>query len=142
MANAALDLYDAFKASGMADAQARQATDALLRSHDHRLDDIERGQREGFGAQIERFETIDRQLEAFDQRFEKGEVRLDAVEQRLDRVEGRLDAIEQRLDRVEGRLDAIEGRLSLVERDTMLLKWMVGFNLTITVAVLAKLLFG
>lgn len=128
MANAALDLYDAFKASGMADAQARQATDALLRSHDHRLDDIERGQREGFGAQIERFETIDRQLEAFDQRFEKGEVRLDAVEQRLDRVEGRLDAI--------------EGRLSLVERDTMLLKWMVGFNLTITVAVLAKLLFG
>lgn len=100
MANAALDLYDAFKASGMADAQARQATDALPRSHDHRLDDIEKGQREGF-------EAVDRRFEEVDQRFER-----------------------------------IEARLSLVERDTMLLKWMVGFNLTITVAVLAKLLFG
>jgi len=128
MANAALDLYDAFKASGMADAQARQATDALLRSHDHRLDDIENGQREGFEAVDRRFEAVDRRFEQIDQRFEQ--------------IDQRFEQIDQRFERIDQRFERIEARLSIVERDTMLLKWMVGFNLTITVAVLAKLLFG
>jgi hypothetical protein len=46
-----------------------------------------------------------------------------------------------RRPRLKGR-QAFEHRLGKFERDLTLLKWMVGFNLALTVAIVARLLLG
>lgn len=44
MSNPAFDLLEAFTDSGMSEDNAKKATNALLRSHDNRLDKIEETQ--------------------------------------------------------------------------------------------------
>ena len=58
---------------------------------------------------FQKFEEIDRRLDAMEQR-------LGAMEQRLDAMDRRLDAMDRRLDGMDSRLDKLEARVSALEK--------------------------
>ena len=79
-------------------------------------------------------DRLNARIDAVEQEMAGLRGRLDGVEQRLVRVEQRFDGVEQRLDLVEQRLVRVDQRLVRVERDTFVIKWMMGFLLTLQVA--------
>ena len=56
----------------------------------------------------DRFDRIDRALEAMGQRFDSVDQRLEAVDQRLEAVDQRLEAVDQRFDAVDQRFDRMD----------------------------------
>jgi archaellum component FlaC len=56
----------------------------------------------------ERFDQLDRELDAVTQRLNGVDRRLDGIDGRLDGIDGRLDVMDARFDRVENRMDRLE----------------------------------
>ena len=122
MARMIAEVYDALRSAGADEDKARAAAIALddqfqMEQLGQRLEGQIAGTEDRLGARIDRVEH-----------------RLDQMEQRLDRGEQRLDGVERRLGQVEQRLDGVEQRLVRVERDAFVIKWMMGFLLTLQVA--------
>jgi hypothetical protein len=61
------------------------------------------------------------------------ETRFGGIEARLGRIEGRLDGMDARLGGMDAKMSGMDSRLGLMT-------WVIGINMALTLAVLAKLI--
>jgi vacuolar-type H+-ATPase subunit I/STV1 len=69
-------------------------------------------------------------------RFSKIDEQFTKLEERID---DRFSKIDERFSKIDDRFAKLEERLAKVEQDVAVLRWMIGTNLVLTVAILARL---
>ena len=68
----------------------------------------------------ERFDAVDKRLDAMDERFDAVDKRLDAMDERFDAMDKRLDKMDQRMDVFEVKLDRTAAKLEDLQLDVKL----------------------
>lgn len=141
------ELYDALREAGASEGKARSAAEALANYDDrfNRLDrnlDLVDRKIDSAVSDLERkLDLIDRKIDSavsdLERKFELTDRKIDSavadLERKLDRkIDGAVADLQRKIDFVERKVDAVQA-------EQILLRWMVGATLAMSVAILVKL---